>query len=101
MIFAGIQAFGVEIVGSVAVVAVPLIVGWALRKILLRQHVDTLAGQAEIKETQTAGEVKLEKRIAEAEALIRGDLENGIKTKLETIDNKIDAQDVASEKREI
>jgi hypothetical protein len=48
-------------------------------------HKDTIEGQQEIRLEQA----ETNKRLAEAEALIRGDLKNGIKASLDKIDAKV------------
>lgn len=81
---------GVELAGTVAgvlAVLVPALVGLILSKILKAQHIDTKEGQA-----------ALEQRVIEAEALIRGDIKNGVKEKLESIDSRIRAQDTTAVK---
>jgi hypothetical protein len=91
-----VQVWGVELASSVAGVVIlllPLLVGAGLRYLIRRLE----AGQAAVKTSVSVNHVATQLRLAEAEALIRGDLKNGIKTTVDRIEAKVDAQDVAAE----
>ncbi|HEX3561815.1 MAG TPA: hypothetical protein VHU24_03165 [Solirubrobacterales bacterium] len=86
---------GVTLTNTLAGAIAPILT--ALLFIPVRRLFGKLEENHEVTKREAA---ELRVKLAEAEGAIRGDLKDGISTRLETIDSKLDAQDVATGKRE-
>lgn len=90
-----VQVWGVELANSIAGVVIlllPLLVAAGFRYLIRRLE----SGQAVIESKIGTSHEATRVRLAEAEAVIRGDLKNGVKATVDRIEAKVDAQDVAS-----